>query len=194
MRAIVSRNIMKPGKLTESASNYITEKIVPIFLGAAAMALIIVLLGLVLGVMYYTNWRRCVNYFVKQSLLYFFVSNCRMKCSKSHLKARRSSHHQSLGPLLPKQHITLYNVRVRDVRNSGFVCQEESTKDWLLEQRVCRSRSGSGENTKHSDASETRGNTEQFLCDKKNEYCFSHVQSKNELCICNSCTDCPTFV
>ena len=65
VRAIVRKNILQPSKHTESAKvdagDDINEKIVPIFVGAAAMALIIVLLGLVLGVMYYINWRRCVN-------------------------------------------------------------------------------------------------------------------------------------
>ena len=117
-----------------------------------------------------------------------------MKCSKSHLKAISSSHHQSLGPMLPKQDISLYNVRVRDVGDSGCVCQEERTKDWLLEQRVCRSCSGSGDKTKCSDESETRGNTEQFPCDKKHEYCISPVNSENELCRSTSCTDCPISV
>ena len=64
-------NILKPSKNAESviddASDDINEKIVPILFGAAAMALIIVLLGLVLVVMYYTNWRRWGNYFLKQS-------------------------------------------------------------------------------------------------------------------------------
>ena len=105
-----------------------------------------------------------------------------MKSSKSHLKARSSSQHQSLGPILPKQDYGLYNVRVRDVGDSGFVSQEEGTKDWLLGQRVCRSCSGSGDKSKGSDASETRGNTEQFPCAKK--HC------KNELCTSHMCTDC----
>ena len=72
--------------------------------------------------------------------------------------------------------------------------QEEITKDWLLEQRVCRSCSGSGDKTKCSDVSDTRGNTEQFPCDKKHKSCISPVNSDNELCISNSCKDCPILV
>ena len=160
MQAIVRKNILQQNKDTESASEDINENIVPIFVGAAAMALIIVLLLLVLGVMYFRNWRRWVNYLVKHSFIILLKkSNFRIKCSKSYLKARSSSHHQGLGPILPKQHNSLYNVRARDVGDSGFVSQEEGTKDWLLGQRVCRSCSGSGDKSKCSDASETRGNT-----------------------------------
>ena len=77
----------------------------------------------------------------------------------------------------------------------GIVSQDERTKDWLLEQRVCScSCSVSGYDTKSSDESETKGNTEQFPCAKKQEYYIFHVNSENELCISNSCTDCPIFV
>ena len=72
MRAIVRKNIVQPNKHTESASEDINEKIVLIFVGAAAMALIIVLLVLVLGVMCYSrNGRRWVNYFAIHSFSYF---------------------------------------------------------------------------------------------------------------------------
>ena len=72
MRAFVRKNILQPNKHTESASEDITERIVPIFLGAAVMALIILLLVLVLGVMCYSrNGRRWVNYFAIHSFSYF---------------------------------------------------------------------------------------------------------------------------
>ena len=73
------KNILQPSKHTESvkggAGDDIKEKIVPIFVGAAAMALIIVLLGLVLGVMYYINWSRCLHYFFNQNFIVFFCIN-----------------------------------------------------------------------------------------------------------------------
>ena len=76
MRAIVRKNILQPSKhnysVKDGPSDENIKQIVPIFLGAAAMALIIVLLGLVLGVMYYTNWRRCGNYFKHSFFLYIF--------------------------------------------------------------------------------------------------------------------------
>ena len=66
------KKILQPRKHTESASEDINEMIVPIFVGAAAMALIIVLLVLVLGVMYYSgNGIRWVNYFAIHSFSYF---------------------------------------------------------------------------------------------------------------------------
>ena len=72
MRAIVRKNILQPNKHTEGASEDINENIVPIFVGAAAMALIIVFLVLVLCVMYYSrNLRRWVNYFAIHSFSYF---------------------------------------------------------------------------------------------------------------------------
>ena len=72
--------------------------------------------------------------------------------------------------------------------------QEEITKDWLLEQGVCRSCSGSGYDTKSSDGSDTRGNTKQFPCDKIHECSISHVNSNNRLYISNLCTDSPIIV
>ena len=101
------KNILQPSKHTESvkggAGDDIKEKIVPIFVGAAVMALIIVLLLLVLGVMYFRNWRRWGNYLFKHSFIILLnKSNFRNKCSKSYLKARSSSHHKSLSQCYQK--------------------------------------------------------------------------------------------
>ena len=85
-------------------------------------------------------------------------------------------------------------IKCSRVRGVGKGSQDGITKEWLLEQRVCRSCSGIGYATKSSDESDTRGNAGQFPCDKKHEYSISPAHHENEFCISNMCTDCPINV
>ena len=58
VRALVRHNILQPSEPIDIVDGDQTEKIIHIFLGAAAMALFIVLLALVLGAFYCRSWKR----------------------------------------------------------------------------------------------------------------------------------------
>ena len=88
----MTKNILQLRQHTNSVKDNVIDEnltdIVHIFLGAAIMALIIVLMGLVLWALYYSrNWRR---WGIKASFLsYFIFSTLQVKMQQTIVKSKK---------------------------------------------------------------------------------------------------------
>ena len=182
---MVRHNILQPSEPIDSVDGDQTEKIIHIFLGAAAMALFIVLLALVLGAFYCRSWKRWGIIFVYICII---IYHSRIKCGQEALTERCISQHHRVWSSLPKEDNSLSAGRVGDVGDSGLVSQEERIQDWLLEQTVGRSLGESGDMKKSVDSEMVDKPSD--ISVKQCENNISLMNNENELIVSKRCHSC----